>query len=156
HEVEGIDLILGGHTHHLLERPEREGQTWIAATGSLGKYVGDITLGYHFSTAEVTLEQGCCIPTDEFEADDHVAGLIESYRLLGSSVLEQPVAHLRQSCPINWYAESKLGNLLASGIRRWTAADIGLVNAGQLLGGLEAGLVTEAQLLTLCPSPINP
>ncbi len=156
HKVEGIDLILGGHTHHLLEQPEREGNTWLAATGSLGKYVGDITLGYDFRTGTVTLEQGRCLLADDFPADAQVADLIEDYRLLGYNKLEQPVAHLHTSLAIDWYGESELGNLLASGIRRWTGAEIGLVNAGQLLNGLEAGPVTAGQLLGMCPSPINP
>ncbi|WP_236339715.1 5'-nucleotidase C-terminal domain-containing protein, partial [Paenibacillus plantiphilus] len=52
--------------------------------------------------------------------------------------------------------ESPLGNLLAAGLRRWTDAEIGIVNAGQLLGGLAAGDVTEGDIHALCPSPINP
>jgi 2',3'-cyclic-nucleotide 2'-phosphodiesterase (5'-nucleotidase family) len=156
HEIEGIDLILGGHTHHLLEQPEKEDRTWLAATGSLGKYVGDITLGYHFSTGELTLVQGRCLSTEQFPIDEQVAQLIESYYVLGRDNLSQPVAHLEHRLSIDWYGESQLGNLLAAGIHRWTDAEIGLVNAGQLLSGLEAGPVTAGQLLSMCPSPINP
>ncbi|WP_231570973.1 5'-nucleotidase C-terminal domain-containing protein [Gordoniibacillus kamchatkensis] len=45
---------------------------------------------------------------------------------------------------------------MASGLRAWTAAEIGLVNAGQATAGLPAGRVTRARLLELCPGPINP
>jgi len=39
-ECPEIDLILGGHSHTILETPERRGNTWIAHTGSHAKYVG--------------------------------------------------------------------------------------------------------------------
>ena len=35
-----IDLIFGGHSHTVLERPERVGRTWICQGGSHGRYVG--------------------------------------------------------------------------------------------------------------------
>ncbi len=35
-----IDIILGGHSHTVLEQPERIGSTWICQGGSHGRYVG--------------------------------------------------------------------------------------------------------------------
>ena len=42
--VEGIDLIVGGHTHAVLESPQREFGTPILQAGSHARYVGDATL----------------------------------------------------------------------------------------------------------------
>ncbi len=38
--VAGIDVILGGHSHTVLEVPQRVGDTWIAQGGSHGRFVG--------------------------------------------------------------------------------------------------------------------
>jgi 2',3'-cyclic-nucleotide 2'-phosphodiesterase (5'-nucleotidase family) len=38
--VNGIDLILGGHSHDVVDPPARIGNTWIAQTGSHGRYAG--------------------------------------------------------------------------------------------------------------------
>lgn len=38
--VPGIDIILGGHSHTVLNEPERVGRTWIAQGGSHGRFVG--------------------------------------------------------------------------------------------------------------------
>ena len=38
--VEGIDIILGGHSHTVLSEPECVGTTWIAQGGSHGHYFG--------------------------------------------------------------------------------------------------------------------
>ena len=66
------------------------------------------------------------------------------------------MAQLREPLRLDWYGESPLGNLLAAGIRRWTSAEIGLVNSGQLLQGLKEGRLTRGRLLEICPGPINP
>ncbi|HYF79796.1 MAG TPA: metallophosphoesterase, partial [Symbiobacteriaceae bacterium] len=42
-DVAGIDLIVGGHSHHLLERPEQVGRTSIVQAGAYGRHVGVIT-----------------------------------------------------------------------------------------------------------------
>lgn len=38
--VDGIDLILGGHSHDVVDPPARIGNTWIAQAGSHGRYAG--------------------------------------------------------------------------------------------------------------------
>lgn len=156
HGVPEVDIILGGHTHHLLETPERVGNVWIAATGSHGKYVGELTLRYDLGTRKLELEQGRCLPVDEYPADPVLERLIERYRAAGERELQRPIAKLEEPLALHWYEESELGNLLAAGIRRWTGGEIGLVNAGQLLAEVREGTVTAGQLHQLCPSPINP
>lgn len=37
----GIDIILGGHSHTILEHPVQEGKTFIAQGGSHGRFLGD-------------------------------------------------------------------------------------------------------------------
>jgi 5'-nucleotidase / UDP-sugar diphosphatase len=43
-QTKGIDLIIGGHSHTLLEEPLRVGNTRIIQAGSHGKYVGKMVL----------------------------------------------------------------------------------------------------------------
>ena len=43
--VPGIDLIVGGHTHAVLEHGERVGDTWIVQAGAHGKFVGRVDIG---------------------------------------------------------------------------------------------------------------
>lgn len=49
--VSGIDVILGGHSHTVLQTPQRVGKTWICQGGShgrfAGRYVWDGTLTGH-------------------------------------------------------------------------------------------------------------
>lgn len=154
-EIEGIDLILGGHTHHLLEEPLVIGKTVILATGKFGDYLGRVEIdrradgrGFAFRASVVPMAEAAERP----EAAGVIArGLAEAEAALSrvEAVLAAPLEAFDDR-------ESPLPNLLAAALRRHTGAEIGLVNAGQILGGLPAGGVTTGRLHAICPSPINP
>lgn len=42
--VPGIDLIISGHSHTLLEKPVREGSTLVVSAGSWGRWIGKISM----------------------------------------------------------------------------------------------------------------
>ncbi|QKG83669.1 bifunctional metallophosphatase/5'-nucleotidase [Kroppenstedtia pulmonis] len=155
-EVPGIDLILGSHTHHLLEAPKRIGDTWVVAAGKFGQHVGHTILHFVPETGSLKKVEGRCLPTETVAPDVGIQRLIQDYRHQSNEVMAQPVTELDWDLPIDWYQESPLGNLLADGLLHWTGGDCAMVNAGQLLGGLKAGQVTKARIHQICPHPINP
>jgi 2',3'-cyclic-nucleotide 2'-phosphodiesterase (5'-nucleotidase family) len=169
-EIEGIDVILGGHTHHLLEQPLRIGDTMLCGAGKFGQYIGVVDIGFHPVTRKPIQMEGyvrgittsLTDPNPEQELTSaHLLGgqierRIEEHRLHAQQVLSREMARLKHPMDADWYREAPLGNLLAAALRKWTGTDIGLVNAGQLLEGLEQGSVTAGRLLEICPSPINP
>jgi 5'-nucleotidase len=155
-EIEGIDIILGGHTHHLLEQPLRVRNTYLCATGKFGQYVGEVEITYNMLQNQISEVFGRCVPVKDYPGKAEIVQLIQHYKVNSSLELNQVVTALEHPLAIDWYAESDLGNLLAAGIRKWVNADIGIVNAGQILQSLTPGNVTREHLLHLCPSPINP
>ncbi|MDY6827266.1 MAG: bifunctional metallophosphatase/5'-nucleotidase [Bacillota bacterium] len=54
-EVEGIDLIVGGHCHTVLHEPILENDTIIVQTGSLLEYLGRVELAYNPVSGKVRL-----------------------------------------------------------------------------------------------------
>lgn len=154
--IEGIDCIFGGHTHHLLEEPLRIGNTYICAAGKFGRHVGQLELEYHFEQKRITHAQGRVVAVDAFPNDRVIEHIVTTYKEESERKLNKVIAKLEKPIHIAWHRESPLGNLLAAGIKKWTHAEIGLVNSGQLLHSIEAGEMTRATLLELCPSPINP
>lgn len=154
-EIDGIDLILGAHTHHLLEEPLLIGGTTICAAGKFGEYVGRVEIGIDPVTSRPVF-RAMCVPTSAYEEQSEAAAIISDYRASGQQRLGRVITRLSEPLPARAERESQLGNLLAIGLRRWANAEIGMVNAGQLLGGLAIGDVTAGELHALCPSPINP
>lgn len=155
-QLVGIDIILGGHTHHLIEKPIQIGSTWISATGKFGQYAGRMEITYDLAESRITYLEGQCIPTEEIPPSPAILEIIERYAESAEREMKQPVIELTRKLEISWDSESPLGNLLAQGIRHRTGAQIGIINAGQLLEDIGPGEVTKRKLHSICPSPINP
>jgi 5'-nucleotidase len=152
--VEGIDLILGGHTHHLLEVPLVIEHTAISAAGKFGSHIGHLELTFGAGNKLMSIAGGC-LPTVNMPPHPELDNLVADYRIQARQRMDRPIAQLSE--PLQWRhdAESPLSTLLACAVRHKTGAEIGLVNAGQLLQGLPAGEITEETVHAICPSPIN-
>jgi 5'-nucleotidase len=155
-EVPSIDLILGGHTHHTIEELMRVGGTYVGAAGKFGSHLGVVRMRIDVGTRRVAGCSGGAIDATLPEPEPELAALIEASGAIAASALGQVVATLERSIPAADAEESPLGNLAAAALRRHCDAEVGVVNAGQLLDGLEAGPVTAARLHAICPSPVNP
>lgn len=153
--IEGIDLILGGHTHHLLEVPLYVGRTAICAAGKFGAHVGHLELEMGADNKLIKISGGS-YPTVDFMRDVGLDKLVGDYREQAVRSMNREIANLKSPLECHHDRESALPTLLASAIRQLANADIGLVNAGLFLRGLPAGPVTEETIHAICPSPINP
>jgi 2',3'-cyclic-nucleotide 2'-phosphodiesterase (5'-nucleotidase family) len=154
--IDGIDVILGGHSHHYFAEPHKIGGTYLCATGEFGEYAGVLLLDFDEAAGKVAEVRGWCLPVGELEDDPEVASVIAEYGREAHQELGKTEITLSRSYGLSWSGESELGNLLAAGLREWADAEIGLVNAGQLTDGIEAGAVSKERLIEVCPSLIHP
>ncbi|CAI6082177.1 bifunctional metallophosphatase/5'-nucleotidase [Cohnella sp. JJ-181] len=153
--VPGIDLILGAHTHHLLEVPLVVSGTTVCAAGKFARHVGVVEIERRADGRGLVIS-GRAVPTEGRPADPETAGIVAAALQEAKLAMASPVAELSMPLGGDADAESPLGTLLAGALRRATGAEIGLTNAGQLLDGLAAGPVTRERIHAVCPSPINP
>ncbi|MBP2002581.1 2',3'-cyclic-nucleotide 2'-phosphodiesterase (5'-nucleotidase family) [Paenibacillus shirakamiensis] len=154
--VPGIDLILGGHTHHLLEKSLVVGETTLAAAEKFGHYLGKVILQKNNLTGQAYIVSGQSIPVVAGPEDILVKQSIAMHREQAMVQMNHTVAITNHVLSIDYNVESPFPNLLAQAVRRFTQSEISLVNSGQLLGELHQGDITERDLHALCPSPINP
>ncbi|WP_046225397.1 bifunctional metallophosphatase/5'-nucleotidase [Paenibacillus dauci] len=152
-----IDVILGGHSHHVLDRPLWVGSTVLGAAGKFGQYMGQMTWQKDTLGGRAHLLDGGLIAiTENMPREEAVEAAIVLHRQRAEERMSRTVAMLEAPLKIDYERESPLGNLLAQAVRRYTGAELSIVNAGQLLDELPAGEITESLLHRLCPSPINP
>jgi len=78
--VDGIDVILTGHTHDALPRPIQVGNTLLIATGSTGKFVSRLDLDVQDGALRGFKYRLIPVFADVIEPDREVAGLIEKVR----------------------------------------------------------------------------
>jgi 2',3'-cyclic-nucleotide 2'-phosphodiesterase (5'-nucleotidase family) len=149
-EFPDIDVILGGHTHHFLEKGKQVENTLIAAAGKYGEFVGRVILQVDehkmIHRKEAILYSFENLPVQE-ETD--------VFFKKGKELLQQKVTTLSAPLPSNPFQETKLAQVLCEALREWCEADCSFINAGLLLGPL-SGDVSLYDLLTICPHPINP
>ena len=69
--------------------------------------------------------------------------------------MAEPVVHLKESLQVDWFHETPF-SYVSKCAEKWCGAEIGMVNAGVLLEGLEEGVVTRGDIHRICPHPINP
>lgn len=67
--VDGIDLIISGHTHTVLEEPIQVGNTLIVSAGEYTSYLGSLTLSWS-EDGQKTIQDYRLIPVDETVAAD--------------------------------------------------------------------------------------
>ncbi len=78
--VDGIHVIVSGHTHTTLEQPLRVEDTYIVSAGEYGKYLGVMKMDYA-TDGTATMTSYELIPIDEnVEEDPTIAALVENYK----------------------------------------------------------------------------
>lgn len=88
--VPGIDVIVGGHSHVLLEQPERVGETLILQLGIGGSHLGRLDLAFDPARQKITNTAYKAIPCDESAPPDPtVSGLLELVRFEAEGLLKK-------------------------------------------------------------------
>ncbi|PWA12009.1 bifunctional metallophosphatase/5'-nucleotidase [Pueribacillus theae] len=154
--MEGIDVIIGAHTHHLLQQGKIVKGTLIAQAGKFGNYVGQITLTYDRDMKQLVSTEASCVPVDKMKKNETTERLVQRLREEGNHRLKEEVATLSKPLQVSWYGQSPFTKLLAESLKEWCNTEISMVNAGILLEGLPQGIVTKKDLHRVCPHPINP
>ena len=155
-KLEGIDVILGAHTHHLLQEGQFVNGTLITQAGKFGDFVGKVKLIYAEDLKQVVYSEAACVPVERMEEDQKTVQLVRDLRKEGEARLNERVVVLEKPIPVSWREQSPLAALLAESLKEWCGTEIAMVNAGVLLEGLPSGEVTKGDLHRVCPHPINP
>ncbi|NRD76411.1 bifunctional metallophosphatase/5'-nucleotidase [Bacillus sp. BRMEA1] len=153
-EFPEIDVILGAHTHHHLDIGKRIGNSIIGAAGKYGHYVGHVTLTLN-NQKQITAKNALLYVEKDLPSVENEDEIVHSFLDKGREMLQNHVITLKQPLESDPFRETELALILCRAIREWCNADCAMLNAGLLLGPL-ANEVTDYDLLSICPHPINP
>lgn len=151
----GVDVIIGGHEHTLLE--SMSGHAPIFKMTSDARELGRIDLNISKSTGKLESIDWQIIPvTDRLKDDPAFASLDRKYGPLLKS-LEQPVG--RTDVELNVKSadvrtqETNMGDFIADVFRQATGADIGFVNGGSIRADalIQPGVLTKREVLSILP-----
>ncbi len=146
--VEGIDIIIGGHSHTVRWEPENVGETKIVQAGSYGKYVGKIRLefdaenyeNYNFSYELIEVKH------PPLEENQGIAEMVENYDNIISPIVDVKIGYTEDAL-----SRSELGEMAAESFRENTGADVGFQNWGGIRNYVPAGDITIRQIHKALP-----
>lgn len=131
----GVDLIIGGHSHTLLTRPEEVNGVLITQAGTGTNQIGRFDLVVDDDTNSVADWEWRLIPIDEHiaEPDLRMAEFIESFKSVVDRKYGVVITKFAQALthPLR-EEESTLGNLLADAVAEGTQSDVVLLGAGSV------------------------
>ncbi|MEH6944433.1 bifunctional metallophosphatase/5'-nucleotidase [Bacillus sp. JJ722] len=154
-EIPELNLIFGGHTHHILHEGKYVNDTLLCGAGKWGTYVGHV---------EITVDKNKKILQSEARLYNmNEQNLVQGEKEFGAKLykegkekMTQQVCQLPDKLVVDWFKETPLVELLCRTLKEWCDADCAFLNAGLLLDELDAGPVTLYDLHRICPHPINP
>ncbi|MBM7541449.1 bifunctional metallophosphatase/5'-nucleotidase [Amphibacillus cookii] len=151
-----IDVIIGGHTHHLFKKEQWMGDTILTAAGKFGNHVGSIKLTWDHDKKRLIGKQAKAVPVSSYAEDQLTMKQLNHQQQVANQLLSRTVAQLPQPLEVNWFKETLLIKQLTRTLQDWGEADLAMLNAGILIDGLRRGPITDFDIHRICPHPINP
>jgi 2',3'-cyclic-nucleotide 2'-phosphodiesterase (5'-nucleotidase family) len=151
-----VDLILGGHTHHVLPDGEIAGNAMLGAAGRHGDYVGYVEAEWEPGDLSSKAFNATLFETAYLPAPPDEARRMHEWRETGKKLLSTEIVFLPKPLKYSWDKWSELPAMLSEALYDWCGADCAIVNAGLFLSSLDEGPVTKYDMHNMLPHPINP
>lgn len=140
-QVEGIDLIVGGHSHHQLSEPVCVGATRVVQAGQYGEYVGRVTITDGRGGRDL---YGGLVSTQGLSPAQDIAGLTPVDE--GDEIVGFATVDLDRSVRAG---ETPLGNLTADLMRAAARADLAFLRCASADISFPAGPIRRRDISTL-------
>jgi 2',3'-cyclic-nucleotide 2'-phosphodiesterase (5'-nucleotidase family) len=154
--VDGIDLIVGGHTHDALEQPLVVNGALITQAGSYGNWLGRIDLELDNVSGRISARRARLLPVQTSEVDARVIEAIEEQTKEVQRLLGRFVGQTTTLLDINYFQECALGNFLADVLRQRMGTEVAFVVTGMLDEAIREGAITFGDLCRASSSTANP
>ncbi|CAM3567203.1 bifunctional UDP-sugar hydrolase/5'-nucleotidase UshA [Parendozoicomonas haliclonae] len=156
--VDGIDLIVGGHSQDPLFKPDLQNNTLIVQAQDWGRYVG--RADFEYRDGKLSLLNYELIPVNHkgnftFAQDEKMLKLLTPYQEKGAKLVEQQVGSVDERLAGDRnevrFGYTNLGRLITSGMMSKANADLAVMNSGGIRASIDAGEITYRDILTVAP-----
>lgn len=150
-EIEGLDIIIGGHSHTLMDEAIMVNQTIIHHAGEYGKQIGKLSL--EIEERKIVGFTGEVIE-NTFEEDAGINELIQEQTKIAHDKLNETLYEIE---PLDFHIskENDLINFICDALMKEERCDFSVMHHGIVNHGL-SGKISRKTLLEVSPSPLNP
>jgi 5'-nucleotidase/UDP-sugar diphosphatase len=160
YNVSGIDIIVGGHTHTVLQTPVQIGNTLLLQAGEFGKYVGKLSLVMNAGTVQGwnynLLPVDASVPEEPTVAAmvNGLAAGVEADPRFGpvyTQVIAQASTELKKPLGEGFVRDNAMGNMISDAFRDLTGTDIAIQPQGFISQTIYSGDVKGADVFQAVP-----
>jgi 5'-nucleotidase/UDP-sugar diphosphatase len=167
-DIEGIDIVVDGHSHTFFERPRMAGDAWVVSAGERGRGIGygKITVrerriaSFNWVLASPNVNSPM-YDASFFTPDPEVENMLSPYAQRANAALSEVIGEAADAFifgnRLTRYQETALGNMICDAnawyLRNVSNQEIDFVfhNGGNMRAELPKGTVTQEQILTILP-----
>lgn len=160
-EVQGIDLIIDGHSHTKFENGKQVGDTLIVSAGQYLENIGEIKLTLDTNDVEnIKIENKSVrlIGKEEalkYKLDSAVSKKVDEIKEQQEKILDKVIGVTTNTLDGSYEnvrtKETNLGNLISDILLDKTKADISLFNGGNIRDTIEKGNITRRDIVDVFP-----
>ena len=154
--VEGIHLIVDGHSHSQLDEGLLVNNTLIVQTGEWTKNIGKVEV--HIRDGEILAIVPMLYSYEDLvdlDKNQEMVDKIAEIEAINETILERPVGRtlvdLEGAREVVRASESNLGNLITDAMLNLSGADIALTNGGGIRASIPEGDIVLGDVLTAFP-----
>ena len=147
--VDGIDLIVSGHNHTVLEQPQIVRGTPIVRAGAYTSHVGHVQLLYDHEAGQVTEVKGFVVPAADDrlqQPDPEVATIVAKWEDRVSQLVDVTIGHTERD-----WSQEEMYMLVEHILATQSGSDIGFYNKGGVRNRLYQGDITARHIWTIHP-----
>jgi 2',3'-cyclic-nucleotide 2'-phosphodiesterase (5'-nucleotidase family) len=151
-KVEGIDVIVGGHSHTKVEKPALIGKTVVVQAFEHGKALGVLDLTVE--NGKIVRASGRLEPIKPIGKENKTVGaIVTKYQQRVDAVMNQTVGEaLADLDGANVrLQETNLGNLITDVMRKASGADAAVINGGTIRTSIKKGPVKVSDVYSVVP-----
>lgn len=157
-KVDGIDLIVDGHSHTILPSGLTINDTLIVQTGSHAYNLGKATI--ELDGKKIVSKNAELLDAEEVKAinptpDKNIVQAIDKMNRDNQKIFSQVIAQSDKTLSGEYEKvrtqEMELGDLIADAFRWRTGSDIAFMNGGGIRGDLPKGNVTYGDIIEIFP-----
>lgn len=143
-----VDVIVGAHSHTVMNQPEVVSDVIIVQAGSSGKYLGELKLTIDMEKMKISEHTGHLTEiTLDDDIDSELSVVVENGRLKTEKFLSEVVYHSTE--PIS---HEDLIKLMAHSVKEFWQSDVGIMYGGAATNGLKSGEISKGDVLNTCKS----
>ncbi|CUS90574.1 bifunctional metallophosphatase/5'-nucleotidase [Candidatus Kryptobacter tengchongensis] len=148
-----IKIIIGGHSHTVLQEPKIVNNVIICQAGSRGEYLGYLEVSIDLDGDSVYSYKGKLIRVINgiVKPDETALKKVEELEKMVDKEFGQVIGKLEVDWKRNFYGESNLGNWEADVMREFAKTDIAFQNSGGLRKDLPKGDIKVRDIWEINP-----